>query len=139
MVNAIKVARKYQRFLERPEVIGYRDAAKKFGVSKTIVSLHMAVVTRLPEPFIEWLEDCKDQLVLAYFSERRLRPVTRTDGLDQKVAGLRALIDDCEQQLEEENERLSQARRVLALLVDHGSVSTRPAPTPRELRSIQIE
>ena len=47
LVNAIKVDRKYQRFLERPKVIGYRDAAKKFGVSKTIVSLHMAVVTRL--------------------------------------------------------------------------------------------
>ena len=27
--------------------------------------------------FIEWLENCPDKLVVAFFSERRLRPVTR--------------------------------------------------------------
>ena len=139
VVNAVKVARKYQKFLERPDVLGYRDAARKFGVSKTIVSLHMAVVTRLPEPFIEWLESCKDQLVLAFFSERRLRPVTRTEGDSEKVAGLLGLIDACERQLEEENKQLNLAREILAALVSDQPAAGPSTPKPREHRSIQLD
>jgi len=139
VVNAIKFARKYTNFLDRPEVIGYRDAAKKFGVSKAIVSLHVAIITRLPEPFIEWLENCKDKLVLAFFSERRLRPVTRTEGEDQKITGLLGLIDECERQLEEENRSLNQARELLSSLVTVDSDPVAPTPNSREHRSIQLD
>jgi len=139
VVNAVKVARKYQKFLERPEVLGYREAAKKFGVSKTIVSLHMAIVTRLPEPFIEWLGSCKDQLVLAFFSERRLRPVTRTEGDSEKVAGLLGLIDACERQLEEENKQLNLAREVLAAIASVQPSAGPSTPKPRQHRSIQLD
>ena len=138
VVNAVKVARKYQKYLARPDVLGYRDAAKKFGVSKAIVSMQMAVVTRLPQPFVEWLENCKDKLVLAFFSERRLRPAIRTDGDPDKVVRLLRLIDECERQLEEENRSLNEARSILAALLPE-DVSATPAPTPREHRSIQID
>lgn len=138
VVNAVKAARKYQRYLARPDVLGYRDAAKKFGVSKAIVSVNLAVVTRLPQPFVEWLENCKDKLVVAFFTERRMRPVIRTEGDSEKIAGLLNLIDECERQLEEENRSLDEARSILAAFLPEDASAT-PAPTPREHRSIQID
>lgn len=101
--------------------------------------MQMAVLTRLPEPFVEWLENCKDKLVLAFFSERRLRPAIRTEGDDQKVAGLLGLIDECERQLEEENQQLNQARDLLSNLLTVDSETGTPRPKPREHRSIQID
>lgn len=141
VVNAVKAARKYQKFLARPEVVGYRDAAKNFGVSKPVVSMHMAIVTRLPAPFIEWLEDCKDKLVLAFFSERRLRPVTRMDGDEATIAGLLELVDQCERELEEENRPLAQLRALLASdpTPSDDGCDARPSPKPRELRAVELD
>lgn len=51
----------------------------------------MAILTRLPASFIEWLENCPDKLVLAFFSERRLRPVTKVEGEVEKVKALLGL------------------------------------------------
>ena len=139
VVNAVKVARKYEKFLARPDVLGYRDAAKKFGVSKTVVSVNLAVVTRLPQPFVDWLENCKDKLVIAFFTERRMRSVVRTEDETEKVAGLLGLIDECERQLEEENKQLNLARKMLAALDQDQSEPDSSSPKPREHRSIQLD
>ncbi len=55
VVNAVKVALKYQTFLERPEALGYQQAAKKVGVSKPVISTDLAILNRLPTSIIECL------------------------------------------------------------------------------------
>lgn len=139
VVNTVKVARKYQNFLERPEVLGYQQAAKKFGVSKPVVSMYMAILTRLPASFIEWLENCSDKLVLAFFSERRLRPVTRVEGEVEKVKALRVLLNQCVEELEEENQSLEKLRVVLGTDLMPSDSSGYPQPKGREFRGIQVD
>ncbi len=139
VVNAVKVARKYQKFLERPEVLGYQQAAKKFGVSKPVISTYLAILNRLPTSFIEWLENCPDKLVVAFFSERRLRPVTRIEGDQEKVNVLRALLNQCLDELEEENQALERLRVLLETEVPPSDSEDSSYPPPRAFRAIQLD
>lgn len=139
VVNAVKVARKYQKFLERPEVLGYQQAAKKFGVSKPVISTYLAILNRLPTSFIEWLENCPDKLVVAFFSERRLRPVTRIEGDQEKVNVLRALLNQCLGELEEENQALERLRALLETEVTPSDSEDSSYPPPRAFRAIQLD
>lgn len=139
VVNAVKVARKYQKFLERPEVLGYQQAAKKFGVSKPVISTYLAILNRLPTSFIEWLENCPDKLVVAFFSERRLRPVTRIEGDQEKVNVLRALLNQCLDELEEENQALERLRALLETEVTPSDSEDSSYPPPRAFRAIQLD
>jgi hypothetical protein len=139
VVNAVKVARKYQKFLERPEVLGYQQAAKKFGVSKPVISTYLAILNRLPTSFVEWLENCPDKLVVAFFSERRLRPVTRIEGDREKVNVLRALLNQCLGELEEENQALERLRVLLETEVPPSDSEDSSYPPTRAFRAIQLD
>jgi hypothetical protein len=68
------------------------QVAEHFGVSRATVSYHIALVTRLPRGFIDRLRQCDDPDILSYFTERRLRPVTRVVDRDQQSAMLEEMI-----------------------------------------------
>ncbi len=131
MKNVIKVARQYEEYLLRTEVLGYRDVADHFGVTKPTVSYYRALLHRLPDDFVSWLESCKDPQVLAFFSQKRLRPITRIDQTMQRAA-LRAEADRLATDLDGESDVVSE---LLRLLDDE----TLPTPKPREFRAIQID
>lgn len=139
VVNAVKVARKYQTFFERPEVLGYQQAAKKFGVSKPVISTYLAILNGLPTAFVEWLENCPDKLVVAFFSERRLRPVTRYESDQEKVNMLRALMNQCLDELEEENQALERLRVVLETEVSPADSDDSSYPPSRAFSVIQLD
>ena len=77
----------------RPGTKRYKQVAEQIGVTKARVSHYLAIFHRLPSEFVEWLDDCNDPVVLAYFTERRLRPVTRLPGLEQ-VRWLREAVSE---------------------------------------------
>ena len=81
--NVVQIAREFDRHLMRPGTKGYKQVAEQIGVTKARVSHYLAILHRLPQEFVEWLEDCFDPVVLAYFTERRLRPVTRLPRSEQ--------------------------------------------------------
>lgn len=129
--NAIKVAREYEAYLARPEVIGYREVAQHFGVTKATISHYRALLHRLPEEFVSWLEAATDHLVLAFFSQRRLRPITLICHSKQKAALLKEA-----RQLEVELNEESTALDGLFEIIEQTEL---PAPDQREHRSIQID
>ena len=129
--NVIKVARQYEEYLLRPEVLGYRDVADHFGVTKPTVSYYRALLNRLPDDFVSWLESCDDPQVLAFFSQKRLRPITRIDQTMQRAA----LLTEAERlaaDLDGESDVVSELRRLL-------DDETLPTPKPREFRAIQVD
>ena len=70
--NPIRVARKYEQFLQAGDHT-YADAAREFDVSRVTVCHYLALVQRLPADFVSWLESQDDALTLACFREYRLR------------------------------------------------------------------
>ena len=46
-----------------------------FGVSRGRVTQHLNLL-KLPSRIVDYLADCTDPVVLGYFTERRLRPMT---------------------------------------------------------------
>jgi hypothetical protein len=70
--------------------------ADYFGVSRVMVTYHIALLTRLPSGFVEWLRACDDPFVLRHFTERRLRPVTRIKSPDEQLALLDKMRTEAE-------------------------------------------
>lgn len=75
--NPIRVADRFLAQARLPSCCTYAQVADHFGVSRVMVSNHLALLTRLPGNFLDWLRSCDDPMMLGYFTERRLRPVTR--------------------------------------------------------------
>lgn len=72
----------------------YAEVADHFGVSRVMVAYHIALLARLPASFVEWLRACDDPQILSYFTERRLRPVTRIGDQDEQLALLNEMVQD---------------------------------------------
>jgi hypothetical protein len=75
--NPIRVARKYQEEIKSGQTANFAGVARKYGVSRAEVCYHVALVRRLPNDFVTWLEACEDPAVLRVCTERRLRPITK--------------------------------------------------------------
>jgi hypothetical protein len=92
--NAIRVARQIAREVERfgkPST-----AAQHLGLSRAMVCYHMALLERLPEDFIQWLEAEDDQVVWRCFSEHRLRPITKIADTEEQVRHLADMIGEAQ-------------------------------------------
>lgn len=99
--NVIAIARQYEAYLKEPGIYTYRQAAEHFSTSKVTVGYHLALLTRLPADFVEWLEACTEDLPMTFFSLRRLRPVTMMSEPERKGALLelaRTLVREMEGQ-----------------------------------------
>ncbi len=131
-MNVITVARQYQVFLSKPEVVGFRQVGEHFGVTKATVSYYLAFLNRLPAGFVDWLEACANPMVLAFFGQKRLRAIISLNEAEQVnaiVAEARKLLPDLED---------GESADVLRLFQILGS-NPRPGPRPREQRAIALE
>ena len=130
--NVIEIARKYDAYLAQPDVLGYRDVAEHFGVTKATVSYYLSLLRRLPQDFIEWLESCNDEQVVAFFSLKRLRPIAR---LGEDSAQRATLLNETEQLSTDLGERSDTVADLLRLL----GKQDQPSLPRREHRVIQLD
>lgn len=70
----------------------YAAVADHFRVTRPVVCYYVALLRRLPADFIQWLDSCTDRHALAFFRERRLRPITRIADPDAQQRHLKELI-----------------------------------------------
>ncbi|MCB9949994.1 MAG: hypothetical protein H6824_03345 [Planctomycetaceae bacterium] len=61
-----------------------------------MVCYHIALLERLPEDFIQWLEAEDDQVIWRCFSERRLRPITKIADREEQVRQLTDMIGEAQ-------------------------------------------
>ena len=86
--NPIHIARRYLTEHEGEHGITYRGIARKFGVSQAEVCYHIALVKRLPEGFVTWLEQSKNPDELRVFTERRLRSIVKLKNQEEQSAAI---------------------------------------------------
>jgi predicted transcriptional regulator len=76
-----------------PMVNNQADLAKRYGISRARVTQYLNLL-KLPEEIIDFLKANKDRdSVLRYFTERRLRDLTRLKGNERRVKRFRRMIE----------------------------------------------
>lgn len=55
---------------------------------------HLALLRRLPVNFVAWLKREDDRTIWVYFTEHRLRPVTRIADQQEQVWQMAVMIDE---------------------------------------------
>ena len=128
--NPIRVARKYEAFLQAGER-SYADAAREFDVSRPTVCQYMALVQRLPADFVSWLEAQEDALILACFRKSRLMDIAR---LDTELAQRERLTVTARKLLGDEGDSEPVLAAVLHV-IENGALSV----AGKELRSISLD
>jgi hypothetical protein len=84
--------------LKLPTSGNYTEVGERFGVSRVTVCYNVALLKRLPQDFIAWLENCTEEAPLRFFSLKRLRPVTLLSG-DRQQQALRDLAERLSQKM----------------------------------------
>ncbi|WP_013630161.1 hypothetical protein [Rubinisphaera brasiliensis] len=79
----------------------YSQVAYLLGTPRTTVCYNMALLRRLPEEFVEWLDSEESQVIWAFFTEHRLRPITRLEDGNEKVYRLSAMIPESQELAQE--------------------------------------
>ncbi len=74
--NPIIEAMKYQEYLESPYIDTYSQVAQYFGVSRARVC-QMLNLLKLDNDIKQYLLSIKDNKLLNFFTERRLRPLPK--------------------------------------------------------------
>lgn len=83
--NPVRDGFLYIQFLEENPHATYADLASAKGITKARISQMIAVCRRLPKEITEFLIETDDPSILAYFTERRLRPLTRMNSDIEKI------------------------------------------------------
>ena len=77
-----------------PSSTSYTVVGDRFGVSRVTVCYYLSLLNRLPVEFVAWLENSEDLRLLSFFTEKRLRPITRMDDLDEQSDRLNELLEE---------------------------------------------
>jgi hypothetical protein len=102
--NPIAKGMRYLRVFESESVNTYAQAAEILEVSRQRVYQHVALATKLAPEIIEFVMRNRDNLdVTAYFTERRLRPLTMIADKEEQIAAFREMLSDFDGSLPEEN------------------------------------
>lgn len=83
---------RFLQVFEQPAVTTYADAAGILGVSRQRVYQLVSLVGKLPSEVKRVLLATEDPTIQGYFTERRLRPLTRLGSDEEKVAVFAALL-----------------------------------------------
>lgn len=97
-VNPIVVARRFEQQYRLPGSNSYTTVAERFGVTRPVVCYYLSLLYRLPADFVQWLESSADLRAVTFFSERRLRPVTRIADPDAQHRRLQELVAEYHEQ-----------------------------------------
>ena len=127
--NVVHVARQYQAFLDRDDIVGYKQVAEHFGVTKASISQYLGILNRLPEDFVGWLEHCDDLALVAFFGKKKLNVIAKQPSEQHKQS------------------LLAEAKRIPSLLDSLPTgyhellavVTSAPEPRSREYRGIRLD
>jgi hypothetical protein len=90
---------RYLRVFENESVGTYAQAAEILEISRQRVYQHVALVTKLAPRIINFLIKNRDKLEIAgYFTERRLRPLTRIADQEMQIAAFHKMAEDLDGQ-----------------------------------------
>ncbi|MFC1707115.1 hypothetical protein ACFL59_09915 [Planctomycetota bacterium] len=138
--NPIATADRFLAELQRGSIHIYAQVAEHFGVSRAKVCYYVALVTRLPAEFVEWLRAVNDPRVLRHLTERRLRPLTRIEDKDAQRSELAKLVEEALARAGNGNGRPPKLGVVQKRVALGGATGKRPglpvpAARPTSLRS----
>ena len=86
-------ALEFQDLLDTGMVNNQADLAKRYGISRARVTQYLNLL-KLPDEIIDFLKANKDQeSILRYFTERRLRELTRLKGNERRLKKFRRMIE----------------------------------------------
>jgi len=87
-------ALEFQNLLDTGMVNNQADLAKRYGISRARVTQYLNLL-KLTDEIIGFLKANKDQEpVLRYFTERKLRELTRLKGNERRVKRFRRMIEE---------------------------------------------
>jgi len=90
--NPIAKGLRFLQVFEQQEVTTYADAASVLGVSRQRVYQLTSLVRKLPDQVKTILLETDDPATQGYFTERRLRPLTKLGSDEKKVAAFAARL-----------------------------------------------
>lgn len=93
--NPILTGLRYLRLFEQESVRTYAQAAEIVGVSRQRVYQLVSLVTKLPDEIKDVLMRNDDPAVLRYFTERRLRPITKVGDDARQALLFRRMLGEC--------------------------------------------
>jgi hypothetical protein len=97
--NPVQTGFQFIQYLEENPNATYDDMAAEAGITKARVCQIIALCNRLPGEITEYLSEIDDHRILKYFTERRLRPLTRLTSDDDKLKKfdeMRLALTSCE-------------------------------------------
>ena len=86
-------AKRYLNLLKDPLINNQSDIARDIGITRTRVSQVMSLL-KLEQEIQKTLLDFKDQKVIHFFSERRLRPLLAINNSSQQVEEFRKMMNE---------------------------------------------
>ena len=92
--NVVLEGYAYLRFIENSVKGTYVEAGKVFGVYPERIRQKVMLVKRLPKEILDFLAQQTDPKILAYFTERRLRPLTRLKTDEEKMERFRGMVKE---------------------------------------------
>jgi hypothetical protein len=92
--NPILIGLRYLKAFEQESVTSYAKAAQVLGVSRIRVYQLTSLVTKLPAEITDFLLACEEPTVLRFFTERRLRPLTKIADREQQKARFAGLLGE---------------------------------------------
>jgi hypothetical protein len=90
--NPILKGMRFLRVFEQESVRTYAKTADILGMSRQCVYQLVALVTKLPDQVKDILTSNEDSVIGRYFTERRLRPLTRLDTDEEKQARFQSMV-----------------------------------------------
>ena len=127
--NVIKIAWMYRDYLNRDDVIGYRQVGEHFSVTKATISIYLRFLT-LPERFVEWLGRETNPVVLAHFGMKLLKTISRLDKSEHKNKLVEEL-DKVKEEIVKVKLPIASVEGILRKLHSNGR-------RPRDSRAIEI-
>ena len=92
--NPIKEAKRFKTFIDARKKPPYDYIAFTFGVSKARISQMLSLLKNLPPEIISFIENQSNPNFLCFFTERKLRELTKMSTNLEKINAFQELLDD---------------------------------------------
>lgn len=102
--HPLMLAYRFKERLDRGVVNSKAELARRMGLSRTRVTQALNLL-KLPRPIIQFLANCQDPAILGYFTERRLRPLTKLANDAEKTDGFGSMLAEATSNLAVYGER----------------------------------
>lgn len=97
--NPILKGLRFLRVFEQDSVQTYAQAADVLGISRQRLYQLIWLVTKLPQDVKDYLVANEDPIVFRYFTERRLRPLTKLASDAEKCGQFRTMLASAQQEV----------------------------------------